>query len=178
MEERKIFKDANPTFAKGLREAATLKKKTSFYPHSISNSLLRSFCFFSLSYFSFLENCFNMQMKTPARFHPLSPMLLHSCQESILKRWPFSSDHARAEFIKSDVVQWGMICYPSSLNSRIELVVISIAVLFLVDGTTHPTVLMAELLLTQCCRRVGRLFSRGCMYIRFPWGTAAIFEPC
>ena len=89
-----------------------------------------------------------MEMKTPARFHPLSPMLLQSCQESILKRWPFPSHHARAEFIKSDVAQWGMICYPFSLNSRIELVVISIAVLFLVDGTSHPTVLMVELLLT------------------------------
>ena len=109
-----------------------------------------------------------MQTKTPARFHPLSPMLLQSYKESILKKWPFSSDHARAQFIKGDVIQWGMICYPSSLNSRIELVVISIAVLWLVDGITHPTVLMAELMLTQCFRRVGLLFSGGCMYIGFP----------
>ena len=89
-----------------------------------------------------------MEMKTPARFHPLSPMFMQSCKESILKRWLFPSDHARAEFIKSDIVQWPMISYPSSLNSRIELVVISTCVLWLVDGITHPTVLMAEPMLT------------------------------
>ena len=42
-----------------------------------------------------------------------------------------------------------MICYPSSLDARIELVVISIAVLFLVDGKiTHPTILMTQLTLS------------------------------
>ena len=80
-----------------------------------------------------------MQMKTPAQFHPLSPKLLKSCKESILERWPFTSGRSKAEFINSDIDQWGMICCPSSLDARIELVVISIAVLFLVDGKiTHP----------------------------------------
>ena len=102
-------------------------------------------------------------MKTPARFHPLYPMLLQSCKESILKRWPFSSDHARAEFIKSDIIQWGLICFPSSLNSRIELADISVAVLWLVNGITPPTALMAELTLTQCSDELDQYSSR--MYV-------------
>lgn len=42
-----------------------------------------------------------------------------------------------------------MICYPSCLDARIELVVILIAVLFLVDGKiTHPTISMTQLTLS------------------------------